>query len=79
MNIREKQQIFRHEIDVYNDVLFCNNRMPRVVDVKQAKYGTKDVWLVFYLLCLYRAIKCEIGIPCTSLSAFIMRNVCVRL
>ena len=37
---------------------------------KQAEYGVKDVWLVFYLLCLYRAIKQEIGIPCTSLSCF---------
>ena len=34
MNIREKQQILRYEIDVYDDVLFCNNRRPCVVDVK---------------------------------------------
>ena len=34
---------------------------------KQAKYGATFVALVFYLFYPYCAIKCKMGIPCTSL------------
>ena len=37
---------------------------------KQAEYGVKDVWLVFYLSHKYCVLKREMSIPCTSLSCF---------
>ena len=55
MNIREKQQILRYEIDVYDDVLFCNNRRPRVVDVKTSQIWSErcpfSVLLISSILC----------------------------